>query len=81
MTSASPYHSNLEHLLDEMRRLDLLLALALGECQPLLRRAGNEQFRGLYISEQEIDEMLGPRAVVDSEALSDADGRVAALSC
>ncbi len=52
-----PYSDSLEHLADEMKRVDLLVRRAL-----LIARSdapsGAQEFRGLVISEQEIDQLL-----------------------
>ena len=55
MTSA--FSSSTEHLLAELERIDLLIRARIAH----LRRAQieDEHFRGLYISEQEVDELLG----------------------
>lgn len=58
MPKAEPFANSLEHILAEMRRLDLLLRRAV-----LLSRSSRsgdvpEEFRGLVISEDNVDRML-----------------------
>jgi SpoVK/Ycf46/Vps4 family AAA+-type ATPase len=52
-----PYRDSIEHLTDELKRLDLLVRRAL-----IIARGphpkGGDEFRGLVISEPDIDEML-----------------------
>jgi len=58
MAKAEPFANSLEHILAEMRRLDLLLRRAV----LLSRRSRSgdvpEEFRGLVISEDNVDQML-----------------------
>jgi len=51
-----PYRDNIEHLTDELKRVDLLIqrALAISRDQP----QQGQEYRGLLISEPEIDELL-----------------------
>ena len=49
-----PYADNLEHLLDELSRIDLLMQSYLENLQENFPGAGDE-LRGLYISEAEIE--------------------------
>jgi MoxR-like ATPase len=52
------YFSNsFEHLTAELQRLDLLIQWQVRRSKQLHRT--DEQFRGLYVSEQEVDDMLG----------------------
>jgi SpoVK/Ycf46/Vps4 family AAA+-type ATPase len=52
-----PYRDSIEHLTDELKRVDLLIrrALTIARDRP---PHGNEEYRGLLISEPEIDELL-----------------------
>jgi SpoVK/Ycf46/Vps4 family AAA+-type ATPase len=52
----NPYADNLEHLLDELSRIDLLMQSYLEILQENFPEAGDE-FRGLYISEAEIEQI------------------------
>jgi ATP-dependent 26S proteasome regulatory subunit len=51
-----PFANSLEHLLAEMERIDLLIRFQIARCCKL--HAEDEQFRGLYISEREVDALL-----------------------
>ncbi len=51
-----PYADNLEHLLDELSRIDLLMQSYLESLQENFPGAGDE-LRGLYISEAEIEQI------------------------
>lgn len=50
------FASSLQHLLAELERIDLLIAAEVARARRL--HAGDEQFRGLYISEAEVDALL-----------------------
>src|SRR5262249_44337286 len=54
--AVSAFASSLEHLLAELERIDLLIAAEIARARRL--HAGDEQFRGLYISEAEVDLLL-----------------------
>jgi hypothetical protein len=56
----SPYQNNLEHLQDELRRLDLLLERAMVEFRARRNRDTPAEFRGLYISDEEITGVTHP---------------------
>jgi SpoVK/Ycf46/Vps4 family AAA+-type ATPase len=51
-----PFENSLQHLLAELERIDLLIAAQVTRARRL--HADDEQFRGLYISEEEIDTLL-----------------------
>jgi SpoVK/Ycf46/Vps4 family AAA+-type ATPase len=51
-----PFASSLHHLLAELERIDLLIAAEVARARRL--HASDEQFRGLYISEAEVDALL-----------------------
>ncbi|WON73522.1 AAA family ATPase [Nitrosospira sp. Is2] len=51
-----PYKDSLAHLLAEMERIDLLIRFQIAHRN--IQRSADEQFHGLYISEQEIDALL-----------------------
>ena len=55
-----PYSDSIEHLRDEIARLDWLLKRAVLLARPPPPDAGAEEFRGLVVTEHEIDEILGP---------------------
>jgi DNA polymerase III delta prime subunit len=52
-----PYHDSIEHLTDELKRVDLLIRRALTIARDRPPHA-NEEYRGLLISEPEIDHLL-----------------------
>ena len=66
------YRGNLEYLSDELRRLDLLIRLNIRQ-QPTLP-GPFDQFKGLVISEEEIDILLSDRSPFDRSGLSEAAG-------
>src|SRR5438270_897702 len=68
----SPYRNSREHLFAELRRLDLVLNLAVARQRrdPVL--AGFSEFRGLFISEDEINQLLAG-AAARSEELAPPD--------
>ena len=73
-----PYRNDLEHLRDELRRIDLYVGRAVRESRA--RRAGTGEFRGLYVSDEEVDALLsaepGERAVA---GWAEVEGEAAAL--
>ena len=52
------YHSNREHLFDELRRLDLLLNTQIARQRRDPARGSFNQFHGLFLSEDEIDRIV-----------------------
>lgn len=54
----SAYRNSREHLFEELRRLDLVLNLAVARQRRDPTLAGFNEFRGLFISEGEIDSLL-----------------------
>ncbi len=64
------FKDSTEHLLAELERIDLLIAAQVAGARQVL--AQDEQFRGLYISEEEVDTLLAqpkgcPRWIFDQE--------------
>jgi hypothetical protein len=55
-SSVAGYDNSLEHLLDELGRLDLLLQRRVQEWRAEI--GVTEEFRGLYVSDEEIDRLL-----------------------
>jgi SpoVK/Ycf46/Vps4 family AAA+-type ATPase len=55
------YSDSREHLFDELRRLDLLLNLGVARLRSDPAFASFNEFRGLFIAEDEIDAVLGGR--------------------
>ena len=68
---AEPYTDSLEHLLDELALLDLLLHREVVRSRPPQDRRGQQLFRGVFISEEEVEDLLG-RAGGDEAAESKA---------
>ena len=54
----SAYRNSREHLFEELRRLDLVLNLAVARQRRDPSLVGFNEFRGLFISEDEIDKLL-----------------------
>jgi SpoVK/Ycf46/Vps4 family AAA+-type ATPase len=67
------FEHSLQHLLAELERIDLLIAAQVASIRRL--HADDEQFHGLYISEEEVDALLKqpigrPRWAMDQAALT-----------
>ena len=81
-TTVTPYANNAEYLLDEMRRLDLLLRRQVIKFRGHRQRGTPQEFRGLVIADQDVDEWLdendGNRA--DEDLLKELAGSLAALT-
>ena len=75
----SAYRNSREHLFEELRRLDLVLNLAVARQRRDPTLAGFNEFRGLFISEEEIDTLLAdgraPQEDEEIEKLKEAVGR------
>ncbi|MGD0989278.1 MAG: AAA family ATPase [Candidatus Sulfotelmatobacter sp.] len=50
-----PYASSIAHVLAELERIDLLIQIQIGRARQLQQQ---DEFQGLYISEQEVDSLL-----------------------
>ncbi len=50
------FENSLQHLLAELERIDLLIAAQVARLRQLYSQ--DEQFRGLYIPEEEVDALL-----------------------
>ncbi len=68
LNNAAAYDSGLLHLRNDLERLALKLHLQVRK----FRREGSDDFKGLYISEQEIDDIIldRPKPVVDSRIIA-----------
>ena len=67
------FEHSLQHLLAELERIDLLIAAQVASVRRL--HTDDEQFHGLYISEEEVDALLRqpigrPRWAIDQAALT-----------
>lgn len=60
MTTSSSYKNGREHLADELRKLDALLHLQVLKHKELPAGKGTDPFKGLYITEEDIDAIMGP---------------------
>jgi hypothetical protein len=77
------FEHSLHHLLAELERIDLLIAAQVTSARRL--HANDEQFRGLYISEEEVDALLRqpigrPRWAMDQIALTQPTAPLDTLS-
>jgi len=57
----SPYTTNLEHLHDELCRLDVLIEKAVQQFRASRQQNNSVEFQGLYISDDEIDRSLSEK--------------------
>ncbi|HEX8353315.1 MAG TPA: hypothetical protein VF611_10465, partial [Pyrinomonadaceae bacterium] len=73
---AEPYRNSLEHLKDELALLDLLLHREVVRSRPPQARQGAELFRGVFVSDEEVEGLLGGGAGDDA---AEAGARGAAL--
>ncbi len=69
------YQNNLEHLLEELHRIDLIVRLN-------LKNMGQDDFQGLYISEKEINALLQtpPYQIRKNEILDQDNEKIQALA-
>ena len=56
-----PYSESIEHLRDEISRLDLMLKRAVIIARRTSSGAGSDDFRGLVVTENEIDDLIGTK--------------------
>ena len=62
------YASSLEHLMAELERIDLRLRLQVTRMRQRYGQPGSDEFRGLYISEEEIDDLMASSYTTQAEA-------------
>jgi len=79
ISAGEPYGNSLEHVLAELERIDVLIEAQVGRARQLHK---DDEFQGLYISEQEVDALMAqpiglPRWAVLPPANADADVRAA----
>jgi len=79
--AAPPYASSIEHILAELERIDLLIQLQIRRARQLHQ---DDEFQGLYISEQEVDSLLArplgmPRWALTTAAVTDENIHAAIL--
>lgn len=70
LESNSRYSSNLEHLCEEMKRLDLLIRLKLIEQEST--DVSSDRFKGLFLSKEEIEALVSEGPFDDAEDKSGA---------
>ncbi len=77
-----PYESSLEHLLAEARRIDLMLRREILKVRMERGQSSWDEFRGLYISESEVDGLLSssPATVSMPAPASTEPGELAELT-
>ena len=71
----SRFENSLEHLLSELERIDLQLRLQVLRMRDRYGQPGDDELRGLYISEEEIDGLMASGSAheeSDSPDLSDS---------
>jgi len=73
------YRNNLEFLHDEFRRLDLLLERAVKDFRLLRADWGKAQFSGLFISNEEVDELTTAVRKPPAESWPETDSSVTIL--
>jgi len=79
LSAAGPFGKSLDHVLAEIERIDLLVEAQVRRARQLHK---DDEFQGLYISEQEVDALIAqpiglPRWAVASPANADPDVRSA----
>lgn len=73
------YQNNLEHLKDEFRRLDLRMERAVMEFRARRNHDKPDEFRGFYISDKEIDDMMASPDKPFEKIWVEAEGKLTAL--
>jgi hypothetical protein len=61
---AEPYSDSIEHLQQELSRFDLLLKRAVVIARQAGTNAGPDEFRGLVVTENEVDELLNTKELL-----------------
>ncbi|MBD2207034.1 ATP-binding protein [Calothrix sp. FACHB-1219] len=74
-----PYTTNLEHLRDELRRLNLLLEQAIKQFRASHQQNIPAEFSGLYISDAEIDNFLQQANQTENQASTEAKTQLITL--
>ncbi|RPI70485.1 MAG: hypothetical protein EHM45_24830, partial [Desulfobacteraceae bacterium] len=77
MTEA--YAHNREYLLDELRRIDLLLQQHIRAMQSLWRKKAESQWPGMYISDEEVNRILEQGAEPEPDSAGHPSAREAEL--
>ena len=67
------FSSSRDHLLAELRRIEVRLMLHLERFRQQNKDLVNDKFRGLYISEQDIDNLASATSTLISENITKAE--------
>jgi hypothetical protein len=70
--SLAPYETSLQHVLAELERIDLLIRVQVWRARQL--HQSDQEFQGLYISEQEVDDLLAEPAGMPRWAVAARQG-------
>ncbi|HEX8174251.1 MAG TPA: AAA family ATPase [Pyrinomonadaceae bacterium] len=79
LAQAEPYPDSREHLFEELRRLDLMLNLRVARQRQDPAFTGFDEFRGLFITEDEVDFITGRKGRDDAQQNGE-QAEVAALA-
>lgn len=71
------YENSLQHLQEELKRIDLLIFLQIQSLREERLKAPPNEYMGLFISEEEIDEILEEKNILNRENDSSASSKVA----
>ncbi|HEX2222604.1 MAG TPA: hypothetical protein VHN15_00205, partial [Thermoanaerobaculia bacterium] len=69
-SSLAPYETSLQHVLAELERIDLLIRVQVWRARQI--HQSDQEFQGLYISEQEVDDLLAEPAGMPRWAVASA---------
>lgn len=78
MFMTTVYRDSMDHLTDELRRIDLLLERAIARFRGSRKQGSFDELRGLYLSEEEIDGLFSSR-MDEVDQHDDSDTAIAAL--
>lgn len=70
------FKNSLDHLLAELKRIELKLQLQVARLRTQARRTVEDRLSGLYISEKEVDSIASSPSVASDESLSPPDNSV-----
>src|SRR3989304_5511409 len=68
------FESSLDHLFAELRRLELRLRLEVRKARQKDANGGDDRFRGLYVSDREVEAILDGSSAVDDGPDTTAEG-------
>ncbi|MCP4156519.1 MAG: ATP-binding protein [bacterium] len=72
MSEPTAYKNSSEHLKEELLKLDALLYLQVLKSREIAEKKSPNLFRGLYITEQEIDKITGPPGLPGNKTAGDS---------